>query len=103
MHSDLLPAPVPAVILQNVADGAVLFLPSTEIYFGLNDVGAVVWSLLPPRSATMGELLDSMCELYPDVERAVIEQDVVELLQELQDNHLVARDPRRRTSVEANG
>ena len=44
----MLPTPLPTVIFQRIDDGAVLFAPATEVYFGLNEVGAKIWQLLPP-------------------------------------------------------
>ena len=49
----MLPSANPAVIFQKLDDGAVLFTPETELYFGLNSVGALVWDLLPPRTETL--------------------------------------------------
>jgi hypothetical protein len=82
MHTQL-PIPVPEVIHQVLADGAVLFLPSEEIYFGLNEVGELVWSLLPPACSTLEELCARVSARYPEVERATVTQDVRELLDEL--------------------
>jgi hypothetical protein len=73
----------PSVIFQRLDDGAVLFAPDTEIYFGLNDVGAKIWELLPPRSSSLSDLCDQIAEAYPDVDHPMIEQDVTELLSQL--------------------
>jgi hypothetical protein len=90
MNSERLPSPVPEVIFQNMTDGAVLLLPSDEIYFGLNEVGALIWSWLPPECQGIRELCDRLCEKFPDVPRGTIEQDVRELLDELLAQGLVA-------------
>jgi hypothetical protein len=50
-------------------------------YLGLDDIGSVIWQRLEtPR--TFGDLVDSLVEDY-DAERAVIAQDVRELLKEM--------------------
>ena len=74
MKQDSVPAPVTEVIYQTVEEGAVLFLPSEELYFGLNPVGAEIWSLLRTAESFTG-LCDSVMALYPGVERSVIEDD----------------------------
>jgi hypothetical protein len=89
----MLPHPLPSVIFQRLDDGAVLFAPSTEIYFGLNDVGAKVWELLPPTTSSLPELCSKITAEYPDTEYAVIEQDVTELLTQLLAEGLVLPPP----------
>ncbi len=62
-------------------------------YFGLDDVGALVWSLLEER-ATPGAIVDRVHAEY-DVSREVLERDVDRLLDDLVDRRLVevAPDP----------
>jgi hypothetical protein len=79
----MLPLPLPSVIFQRLDDGAVLFAPDTEIYFGLNDVGAKIWELLPPKSDSLTDLCARIAEAYPDADHLMIEQDVTELLSQL--------------------
>lgn len=86
----MLPSPLPTVVFQRIDDGAVLFSPATEIYFGLNEVGARVWQLLPPTSASLDELCAALGQEYPEVDATVIRQDVTELLAELAKEGLVA-------------
>ena len=43
----MLPSPAPGVLFQALPDGAVLLDTRSEVYFGLNAVGARVWQLLP--------------------------------------------------------
>lgn len=78
-----LPIPNSEVIQQPLAEGTVLFLPAQEIYYGLNEVGSQIWSLLPPAQATFGELCDVISSRFPDVDRGMIEADVSELLTDL--------------------
>jgi hypothetical protein len=85
----MLPAPHPTVICQQLEDGAVLFAPVTEIYFGLNEVGAKVWRLLPPASHTLDDLCLRLASDYPDVNPATIRADVTELLSQLTAEGLV--------------
>ena len=79
----MLPAANPTVIFKQLADGAVLFSPSAEIYFGLNEVGARVWQLLPPGCTSLDELCAKLGSHYPDVPAETIRNDVVELLDQL--------------------
>ena len=86
----MLPIPVSSVIFQRIDDGAVLFAPATEVYFGLNEVGAKVWQLLPPAVSSLDELCGRLSAEYPTVEPSMIRQDVLELLDQLTAEGLVA-------------
>lgn len=79
----MLPIPTATVVFQRIDDGAVLFAPSTEIYFGLNEVGARVWELLPPKSDSLDTLCAHLAEHYPDVPLGELRSDVQELLAQL--------------------
>lgn len=79
----MLPSVNPSVICQKLDDGAVLFAPDTELYFGLNAVGALVWDLLPPRSGSLEDLCTTLTRTFPDVPSSVIRTDVEELLEQL--------------------
>ena len=79
----MLPLANPAVIFQKLDDGAVLFAPETEIYFGLNEVGVAVWELLPPRVGTIEDLCAQIAARYPDAPVETIRADVEELLAQL--------------------
>jgi hypothetical protein len=79
----MLPRANPTVIFKLMADGAVLFAPSTEIYFGLNEVGARVWQLLPEADGSLDVLCDRLSVHYPGVARATLLVDVQELLDSL--------------------
>ncbi len=85
----MLPHPEPTVIFQKLGDGAVLFSPSTEIYFGLNEVGARVWELLAPTSSSVEVLCETLAREYPGVPLDVIRGDVEDLLQDLLRERLV--------------
>jgi hypothetical protein len=79
----MLPQANPTVIFKLMADGAVLFAPSTEIYFGLNEVGARIWQLLPEAGGSIDALCDRLAEQYPEVPRETLLADVQELLDSL--------------------
>ena len=73
-------------------DGAVLFSPAAEIYFGLNSVGAMVWELLPPTSSSLSELCARVAGAYPDAPPDTIQTDVIDLLAQLESEGLVLPD-----------
>lgn len=85
----MLPVANPKVIYKALSDGAVLFSTEDEVYFGLNEVGARVWELLPPATRTLDELCAAIAARYPDAEPLVIQADVGELLAELTKHRLV--------------
>jgi len=74
---------------QALQDGAVLFSPSSEIYYGLNHVGSRIWELLPPATRTLDELVDRVAEAYPDAPPERIRRDAQALIADLGVNGLV--------------
>lgn len=78
-----LPVAAASIIFQEFDDGAVLFAPEREYYFGLNEVGTFIWSLLPPQCGSLDELCVAIAARYPDVAPEVIRADAVELLERL--------------------
>lgn len=93
-----LPIANPRVIFKQLSDGAVLFSPSDEVYYGLNEVGAKVWTLLPPASATLEEITAAIAASYPGVDPAVIRTDVAELITELLAHGLLIPDANANSS-----
>lgn len=87
----MLPRPDPSVVFQKLDDGAVLFAPATELYFGLNPVGALIWEWLPPRSSTADELHAAIGAQFPEVPIDTIRADVDELLATLLAEGLIVR------------
>src|SRR5690606_38054717 len=85
----MLPHPNPAVLFQPVAEGAILLHTEQEIYFGLNEVGAQIWQMLPPSCGDISEVSAELCRRYPDVEPSLIETDVSTLISELAEQGLV--------------
>lgn len=88
--------PSSGVLFQRFADGAVVYSPGDESYFGLNDTGAEIWNLLPKEGMAFEELIQKMVSLYPEAPEADLRTDLGDLLDELVTHGLM-----RRTTVEA--
>lgn len=86
----LLPIPAPNVIFRRLPDGAVIYSSESEIYFGLNEVGACIWELLPPACHTLGDMCAELSRAHPDATSGLIRRDVMRHLDELLTNALVA-------------
>jgi hypothetical protein len=84
-----LPKPAPHVIFRRLPEGGVIYSTQSEIYFGLNDVGARIWELLPPASTTFAEMCSVLERAFPDATTALIRRDVTRYLDELVANALV--------------
>jgi len=84
-----LPTPAPNVIFRRLPEGGVIYSTSSEIYFGLNDVGARIWELLPPASETFAEMCAALERVFPDATTDLIRRDVTRYLDELVANALV--------------
>ncbi|MEZ4417130.1 MAG: PqqD family protein [Gemmatimonadota bacterium] len=84
--------PHAAVIFKNVSDGAVLLHTESEIYFGLNRVGAQVWEMLATGGLSVEGVVRALQKTYPDVEPAALQSDVSELVSQLRANGLVVTD-----------
>ena len=90
----LLPSVLPTVVFRALPEGGVLFSTDSEVYFGLNEVGARIWENLPPVCATVDELVGKLAALYSDVEAETIRADVLEILGQFTTFGLVrAADP----------
>lgn len=85
----MLPQPHPAVIFKTVSEGAVLLHTESEVYFGLNHVGAQVWRLVTEGASGLDDLVSGLSDTYPDVAAGVIRDDVAALLAELTENGLL--------------
>jgi len=71
----------------DVAEEVVVLNLASGVYYGLNPVGARVWSLIQqPR--TFAELRDQLLQEY-EVESASLEADLRALLTELADQRLI--------------
>ncbi len=84
-----LPVPRASVVWINLPDGAVLFSPETEVYYGLNNVGAVIWEQLGKRVESMDLLCGAVQERFPDATLEQIRADVSDLLNDFTQNQLV--------------
>ena len=83
---------VPEDVVFRELDGEVVILNlASGVYFGLDPVGTRIWSLLA-ESNPIARVIDLMRSEY-DVDRAVLERDVLELAAELLDKGLVAVKP----------
>jgi hypothetical protein len=91
--SSPLPAALPTVVWVKLPDGAVLFAPETEVYYGMNPVAASVWELLP-ESANLDTLCALVQERFPDAPLDQIRVDVAALLEDLERAGLVASEKR---------
>lgn len=85
----MLPRSNPEVVFCAVDEGGVLLHTREEVYFGLNDVGAKIWQLLPPTCATLDDLVAAIAPAYPDIAAEVLRADIAELLGDLERNGLV--------------
>jgi hypothetical protein len=84
-----LPRVNPAVLWQRLPDGAVLLDPKTEIYFGLDPVGARVWELIAGEKESLDELVAAIVGDYPDADAATVRMDLAELIEQLECNGLL--------------
>ena len=89
-----LPHPSPTAIFKELDEGGVLLSTTDEVYFGVNPVGAKIWSLLPPVTQTFGELCAMLEQQYPDAGADVIRADAQEFLEALMASGLVTKSER---------
>ena len=81
------PARRPGVVAQS-ADGTHVLLDTTSgAYFTLDEVGGRVWELCDGRPVT--SIAEALCAEF-EAPQATIERDVLELLEELRGEGLVA-------------
>lgn len=85
----LLPSPHPSVVARALPDGSVLFHAETEVYFGLNETGTVIWEALQQHDATEATLVETVLARWPAQARADVLCHVRELLADLSVEGLV--------------
>ena len=85
----LLPVPHPAVIARELPDGSVLFHPLTEVYFGLNQTGTVVWAALAQGASSEEALVAAVLSRWRDAPASEVTCHVRELLADLSIEGLV--------------
>jgi hypothetical protein len=78
----------PDVLFQEVSGEIVLLDLASEKYFGLDEVGARIWTLLSEGRA-VGEVVEALLQEY-DVDRATLESDMESLLTSLLEAGLIA-------------
>lgn len=76
------------VVAREVAGEMVLLDLASGLYFGLDPVGSRAWDRLSQGPADIGQLAD-VIEAEFDAPRAVIEQDLARLLDQLIEKKLV--------------
>ena len=84
-----LPHPNPAVVFCEVEEGAVLLSTTEEVYYGLNPVGARIWSLLTSPNQSLESLCAALAADYPEVDAEALQADVALVLDDLLRNQLV--------------
>ena len=75
------------VLVQELQGESVLLNVNTENYYGLDEVGTRMWSVLR-EAPSIADAIDTLLDEY-EVERATLERDVDELLTQLLDKKLV--------------
>lgn len=78
-----LPTPSPSVIFKPLDDGGVLLSTTDEVYFGVNGVGARIWSLLPPATRTFAEMCSVLASEFPDVDITRIRRDALDFVNDV--------------------
>ena len=88
-----LPVRSPTVLFRPMEDGGVLFCSRTEVYFGVNAVGAMIWERLPrpgeSQRHSFDDIVRSLQDSYAGVDRETLEADVREFLQAMIEGELV--------------
>ena len=69
------------VLVQELQGESVLLNVNTEYYYGLDEVGTRMWTVLS-EAPSIADAIDTLLDEY-EVERATLESDVSDLLNEL--------------------
>jgi len=80
----------PQVMARQAGEETVILDLATGTYFGLNPVGARIWTLLG-EGKTLVQVCDVMQEEF-DVSRANIERDVLDLVGQLREQQLITAE-----------
>ncbi len=75
------------VLARRAAGETVLMSLESEMYFSLEGPGSRLWELIES-GATFGSAVDTLFDVY-EVDRAELENDMAELVNELSSNGLV--------------
>lgn len=76
------------VLFQNLEDGAVLLNIETEQYFGLDEIGTLIWNGLNSNKS-IEEISQQLLDEY-DVESEKLDQDVEKLIDNLVKYQLIS-------------
>lgn len=75
---------------RQVDDVVFLVNPGNEALYHLNPLGAALWRLL--EEETSGEQAAGIiCQAFPEADATTVKADIVKLISELADHHLVTR------------
>ncbi len=80
--------PTPGHLASDLGDEVVLMSMKSGSYFGLRDVGLVVWKRLSKEPCRVESLIDGIVSEYA-VSRDRAETDLLRLLSKLQENDLI--------------
>jgi hypothetical protein len=69
------------------------------VYYGLNQIGAEIWDLLPPSCQTVTELCSKLEQRFEGIDPPSLRADVVALLADLLANNLVAYPDQERADA----
>lgn len=75
-------------VFSNIGEEAVILDPKKGSYYGLDEVGVVVWEQMGKSPKSIPELCQAICEIY-DVAEQACEEDVKELIQQLEKAGLI--------------
>ena len=91
-----IPRAHPSVAWTQLPDGAVLFAPESEVYYAVNQAGALIWELLASgeRHYDLDALSRAVHERFPDAAPEQIRTDVEEILAEFAQNQLLTEPER---------
>lgn len=75
------------VIVQTVDDETLLFDSSTELFFALNEAGAMFWEVIKSHDQLQA-VLDELFEMY-DVDKTQLEDDLLMFVQGMTEQKLI--------------
>lgn len=78
----------PLVTTAALNEETVLLNLETGVYFGLDQIGTIIWSALAEQIDDRSLIVDRIVEAF-DVDRQQVEGDVDAFLSSLRDNHLI--------------
>ncbi len=97
--SHTLPVPSPTVLCKELDEGAVLFCSRTEVYFGLNPVGVLIWNALSDGPRTLDALVEALAARYPEQNSDDLRVDAREFVEALSESELLVDPTLDRTDL----